>query len=266
MALNISELIEATDLTNTDILHLRTITSIDKRITSNNLSIGLRSYLDKSIAYTILDSDINPIVFSTTAASNLTYDLPTLADNLHKIVRLMKIDAGAGTAILDGEGAETINGELTWILSKQYSYVEVIALASGWFVIDHYDAPFDSGWLLNEMGGSGVANWSNVHLGDDPTDPTDNVTHGQNKPLSELIHKLLISTDGTDNNSFSLELMNYTSAGTNIGFGANIDQIDLNNIKIQTGKNGLTFYNDSGVITVIDIEDWYYKNKVWIKR
>ena len=70
MSLNISNLTEATQLINTDILHLRTTANIDKRITADNLSIGLRSYLDKSIAYTILDSDINPIVFSTTAASN----------------------------------------------------------------------------------------------------------------------------------------------------------------------------------------------------
>jgi len=142
MALNISELNEATELVNTDILHLRAITSLDKKITANNLSIGLRAYLDKSVAYTILDTDINPIIFSTTGASAFTYDLPTLADNLHKVVRLMKVDAGAGTAILDGEGGETINGTPIWTITEQFGYVEVIALASGWFVLDQWGCTF----------------------------------------------------------------------------------------------------------------------------
>ena len=119
---------------------------------------------------------------------------------------------------------------------------------------------FDSGWLLNEMGGPGVADWTNVHLGNDPTDPTDNLTHNLDAPLSELIVKVLISTDGTDANSFEVYAGNDNVADR----GYTIFEVDTNNIIIQTGAQGLSYPADAdGVTSGISANDWYYKIKVW---
>jgi len=120
---------------------------------------------------------------------------------------------------------------------------------------------YDTGWLLNEMGGAGVADWANVHLGTDPTDPTDNLTHNLNAPLSELNVVLLVSTDGTDANSFIPTRNSYTG-GTAI-YGYQINAVDNNNIKIQTGTHGIKTMNDDGTVTVISNQNWYYKIKIW---
>jgi len=124
---------------------------------------------------------------------------------------------------------------------------------------------FDSGWLLNEMAGAGVADWTNVHLGTDPTDPTDNLAHNLGAPLSELLIKVLFSTDGTDNNSFEIQLNamdNAAAAGR--CYGISVYQIDNNNIKIQTGVDGIVNVADDGTREFITTQNWYYKIKVWV--
>jgi len=131
--------------------------------------------------------------------------------------------------------------------------------------VDDLILSFDSGWLLNELGGAATADWMNVHLGNDPTDPTDNLTHGLGAPLSDLIIKVLISTDETDNNSFELldTHHKYSNGAVDSKFGITIYQVDVNNIKIQTATDGIKGIADDGSFTIIDDEDWYYKIKVW---
>jgi len=122
-----------------------------------------------------------------------------------------------------------------------------------------WQAPYDTGWLLNELGGASTADWTNVHLGDDPTDPADTVTHGLNAPLSKLLVRLLVSSDGTDNNSIELR-----GGGGNTGYAFNVYQIDSNNIKIQTGSLGLSYARDSdGALTALNTQNWYYKVRVY---
>lgn len=127
--------------------------------------------------------------------------------------------------------------------------------------VDDFPVPkFDSGWLLNEMAGAGVADWANVHLGNDPTDPTDNLTHGLDAPLSDIIVKILISIDGTDNNSFEIVDSSYSS---NDAWGITVYEVDDNNLKIQTGNRSFLYINDTGGIVGIEGNDWYYKIKIW---
>jgi len=122
--------------------------------------------------------------------------------------------------------------------------------------INYLKKRFTTGWLLNEMGGAGVADWTNVHLGTDPTDPTDNLTHNMGRNLRELDVKVFISTDGTDANSFEIGDMQVLQG---VGyFGITISQVDINNIKIQTGAQGIIYFNDAGTEIRIDTENWYY--------
>jgi hypothetical protein len=110
---------------------------------------------------------------------------------------------------------------------------------------------YDTGWINR-------SDWTNVHLGSNATKNVDsNVNHNFGVPLNKLIVKVLISTDGTDANSFEIGMVEYGSGGS----GANYTPyyIDDNNIKIQTGIVGLCYNNDVGNIVVIDAEDWYYK-------
>ena len=89
----------------------------------------------KSADYTITDTDGVSGILMTTGASTQTVTLPTAADNTGRVIEFVKVDSGAGTFVIDGEGAETINGATTLTIEKQYSSVTLICNGSAWFSI-----------------------------------------------------------------------------------------------------------------------------------
>jgi len=84
--------------------------------------------------------------------------------------------------------------------------------------------------------------------------------HGLTINMSQLISEFLISTDGTDNNSFFICGMELPAAGHS---GFTRYQIDTDSYKWQTGGRGLVYLNDAGVAQLLDTEDWYYKIKCY---
>lgn len=101
---------------------------------------GNRSFL-KEVAsddYAVPDivDEINILV--TTGASARTMTLPTLADNQGKIARIKKVDSGAGTVIVDGEGAETIDGATTITLHAENEMVVLVATSTGWEIVEYH--------------------------------------------------------------------------------------------------------------------------------
>lgn len=79
------------------------------------------AHLDKSADYTLTDTDPD-LVFVTTADTDRTITLPTAADNAGRLVLVKKVDSGTGTVIVDGEGAETIDGATTVTVTDQYGW------------------------------------------------------------------------------------------------------------------------------------------------
>lgn len=87
-----------------------------------------------SANYTILDTDGYDTVLVTTGASQRTITLPAVANNAGRRLVIKKVDSGAGTVLIDTPGAETIDGAAQNLLTAQYSFVELIADGSNWFV------------------------------------------------------------------------------------------------------------------------------------
>ena len=107
------------------------------------------------------------------------------------------------------------------------------------------------------------SDWTNVHLGSNTALNADsNLNHGLGVPLSDLLVKLLISTDGTDATSFESNVDAETA--DNVSTGYHISQVDSNNILIQTGAVGINFLDTSGVRQRVDAENWWYK--IVVKR
>ncbi len=204
---------------------------------------------------TITDDDGVEIVKANTGAPDLTVTLPTAADNPGRKIKVIKNDTGSGKVIVDGEGAETINGTATFNLESQYNYLDLLCDGSGWIILS-VKASYDTGWINR-------SDWTNVHLGSDDTLNTDsNVTHNLNAPLSDIIVKVLISTDGTDANSFEVQYIDHLP-GASLQHGITILQVDSNNIIVQVATHGLVYSDSSGTLIWIDTENWYYKIKVW---
>lgn len=83
--------------------------------------------------YTVADSDYCVTVDCTGAARTMT--LPPVTGRAGRILVFKKIDASANAMILDGTGAETIDGAATLSKTTQWDAVRIICDGSKWFVI-----------------------------------------------------------------------------------------------------------------------------------
>jgi len=105
----------------------------------NNNDINFKStytYID-SADYAILDNDGYDIILVTTGASDRTITLPTAAANTGRKITIKKIDSGAGSVIVDGEGAELIDNVATKNVTGRYSVLVVVCSGAAWFVLEH---------------------------------------------------------------------------------------------------------------------------------
>ena len=93
----------------------------------------------KSADFTVADAD-SDVFEVTTAATDRTATLPTLADNTGRIIRIIKVDSGAGKVTIDGEGAETIDGNTTLDIFGQGSVLTVRAGSSEWDILEYKGA------------------------------------------------------------------------------------------------------------------------------
>lgn len=110
----------------------------------------------KTADYTILDSDNLRLILVNSISKDVTIILPTLADNQERELIIKATHAG-GKIIIDGEGGETIDGALTFVLQSQYDFVKVKAIATEWVVLN-FKAVYSSGWINTN-------DWLNRHLG-----------------------------------------------------------------------------------------------------
>ncbi len=128
-------------------------------ISSNNELFKARRNIKNVVAdYPITDIDGVEVISVTAAAVDRTITLPTLADNQERIIEIYKKDFSLGDVIIDGEGAETINGTATIKLPRQFSKVKIIADTTEWKILSIYHPVSDTGWVSR-------SDWTNVHIG-----------------------------------------------------------------------------------------------------
>jgi len=108
--------------------------------------------------YEVKDDDGYDSILVITGASDRTITLPTAADNIFRVLKIIKVDAGEHKVIVDGEGSETVNGMASVNLLYQYNSVEIISNGSCWvgtaeaehFYIDNSGKGIFKGDLLVE--------------------------------------------------------------------------------------------------------------------
>lgn len=82
-------------------------------------------------ANTTLDTTFD-IVEVTTGNSTITINLPTAVGIKGKPYLIKKVDSGSGSAVVDGNGTETVEGQLTYSLTNQWQYVEIYSDNANW--------------------------------------------------------------------------------------------------------------------------------------
>lgn len=86
--------------------------------------------------YTVLTSDRVILVDDDTAGANVTVTLPAAATAGSGFSVVIMKTGSTGQVTIDGNGSETINGELTFDLAVQYESVKVVTNGTAWFIIE----------------------------------------------------------------------------------------------------------------------------------
>jgi hypothetical protein len=157
-------------LTNNNIL---TLISDGTNLSADNKRTNIHTVT--SANYTILDNDGFELIEVSTGASDRTIILPTLADNLGRVIQIIKTDSGAGKVILDGEGSESINGLLAINLYNKNDSVKIIASSSEWKIMkEATDHPIKQNLLVNGNFRFAQEGVSGSALFDSTTTPANN--------------------------------------------------------------------------------------------
>jgi len=85
--------------------------------------------------YTITDNDGVEFINADATAAGVIATLPTAADNEDRYITVKKIDTSVNTVTIDGEGAETIDGAATVVISARYQSYTVVSNGTSWSVV-----------------------------------------------------------------------------------------------------------------------------------
>ncbi len=130
-------------------------------IASRSFTLGLvRNVSIKELVanYTILDNEGYSVFRVTTGGSDRTITLPTAADNKNREITIEKADSETDKLIIDGEGSEKIEDELTVELTRKYSKLKVRSNGTSWDILQLYYKPYTSGWISR-------SDWTSIDMG-----------------------------------------------------------------------------------------------------
>lgn len=74
-------------------------------------------------------------VFGDATGGAFTVGLPDASGCAGRIYSILRLNAGANDVIVDGDGAETINGAATKTLASQYATITIISIGVGWLIL-----------------------------------------------------------------------------------------------------------------------------------
>jgi len=115
--------------------------SIDKVVVKNAVKASdinkiIPDVVEKTANYTVLDDDdFTHILCNIASTGTLTITLPTAADNENRTITFINTAASGGKVLIDGEGAETINGLSSLGMWNQYEKATVLCNGTEWYQI-----------------------------------------------------------------------------------------------------------------------------------
>lgn len=100
-------------------------------------SIGgssIRTVASKTFADTPYSASVGEDVIVDASGGDVTVNLPAASGNSGQTILVKKTDSSVNTVTIDGNGTETIDGNLTLVISNQYDSYELVSDGSGWYV------------------------------------------------------------------------------------------------------------------------------------
>ena len=103
---------------------------VDVGTVSGNNSLAVTSI---SANYTASTSD--QVILTDATSTAITITLPAASGNSGKFFYIKRIDQSVHAITLDGNGAETIDGDTTHILDVQYDCCFIVCDGSNWYIL-----------------------------------------------------------------------------------------------------------------------------------
>jgi Arylsulfatase regulator (Fe-S oxidoreductase) len=122
--------------------YLRGIQQVIRKETFHNVLL-------KTGAYTVTSDDINRVIACDAVTGGITISLPaaaTLTDGF--AVTIIKIDSAENFVTIDADGAETIDGEPTFILWRELQSVTITSDGLNWFIVNENNATHENRNLI----------------------------------------------------------------------------------------------------------------------
>jgi len=138
------------------------LTGVETDTLPSSGSIESSYVSSKNADYTITDTDDIGTLILTGSVSK-TFTLPTAADNTNR--KITFINNSTATLTIDGEGSETINGNLTAVIYNGYDSLTLQCNGTSWFSItNNYTRT-----ILTEQAVGTVGSASQIQAGNIPT-------------------------------------------------------------------------------------------------
>ena len=144
----------------------------------------------------------------------------------------------AGAFVLGETITEAVSGNTGVVMDDDGSTLVLIEVTGGGVFTDNRQLT---------GGTSGATCDVDTNPNPNTKDDDSNICHNFGINLRDITLKFVVSTDGTENNSFQLMDMQYDNAvPSNNDYGFTFYQVDTNNVKIQTGSSGMVYVVDAG--------------------
>lgn len=142
----------------------------------NNIKFStLVTKINTDSPYTVLSTD--DIILCNATSGAITVNLPTAVEITGKRYIIKKTDSSTNAITIDGNGTETIEGALTFLLKSQYAFVEIVSNNSNWIVTNRWFAPARGSADRRTVYNFGGANtWYNLPL-NGGNDNLKNISH-----------------------------------------------------------------------------------------
>lgn len=135
----ISQLTATTSPKDTDLAELSSYngaTYDSRKVTLSNLKSFVTAYINvasKTTSYIATLSDT--VLLCDATSGSITITLPAAAASSGKVFYIKKTNSNANAVTIDGNSSETIDGDLTQIITTQYDSVTVVCDGVAWYVI-----------------------------------------------------------------------------------------------------------------------------------
>lgn len=106
-----------------------------EKYTADRFVGGVFAGTSRSITVTNSASISDYLILADATAGNITVALPAAASSSGTTLVVKKTDVSVNTVTLDGNGAETIDGVTTKVLSAQYASLMIFCNGTAWWII-----------------------------------------------------------------------------------------------------------------------------------